>query len=169
MEKQTGGPFWPNKKTLIFMLWSLCSCKAIHSKQVATLNDNRSQTYDELVREKKLAEALSLTCSKYALDCSAIVIDMNENPGFSAVTSTLTSTITLYPVAFSYHGTLPHQGWLAAIIDHENVHRSQSSYIRHIVAPTQERVGNYFFRCWRNDLFLRSACLTSNVSFAISS
>lgn len=135
-----------NIKSLIFLFCALSSCRTARTTEVAELNDDlNAGIYNKLVQEGNLQQALNLTCSKYALDCAATVIDNTQNTGIYAITSTLTNTMTLYPTAFAYLG-MPHQGWLAAIFDHENVHRSQSTYIRHIVDPAQQRIGNYFYQ-----------------------
>jgi hypothetical protein len=45
----------------------------------------------------------------------------------------------VYQGAFEYLG-MPHPGWLASIIEHENLHTRQSMYIRAVVMGPQTRI-----------------------------
>src|SRR5690606_25092242 len=88
--------------------------------------------YDRLVHAGKHELALKITCTKFKLDCKKVKIVKPEKiAGSYAVTVNFTNTIKVSQDAFEYMGR-PHQGWLGAIIFHENIHQKQSMYVRQV-------------------------------------
>lgn len=92
----------------------------------------QEKNFQNLVFQKKYSQALKLVCRLYAIDCKKVKIVKPEDLEEAyAVTANYTNTISISESAFDYNG-IPHDGWLAAIIGHENIHQSQSMYVRQV-------------------------------------
>ena len=141
-------PEFKRSRTCILVLAGLsllASCK----HKAATLKDasqdalTKTNEFDEIFRKavnaERFDEALQLTCAHFALQCKNMGVSPDESKSARAVTYPYTNKIVLYPGAFSFMG-IPHAGWLASIIEHENFHTRQSMYIRAVVMGPQARI-----------------------------
>lgn len=128
--------------------FSATACK--HSNQNASdlasdkktiFRDQRGfdDQFTKLVNSGNLKDALNFSCNKFALKCDHIKISTSDDSRNRAVTYPYTNKIVLYQGAFEYLG-MPHPGWLASIIEHENLHTRQSMYIRAVVMGPQARI-----------------------------
>lgn len=124
------------------------SCKHTSKDQSATIlkqntvhRDQRGydDQFTHLVNSGRLKDALNFACIKFNLKCEHISISQSSDGRNRAVTYPYTNKIVLYPAAFEYLG-MPHPGWLASIIEHENLHTKQSMYIRAVVMGPQARI-----------------------------
>jgi hypothetical protein len=114
---------------------------ALASEQRVIFRNQRGydDQFTKLVNSGKLKEALRFSCEKFTLKCDHISISNSADSRNRAVTYPYTNKIVLYPGAFEYLG-MPHPGWLASIIEHENFHTRQSMYIRAVVMGPQARI-----------------------------
>ncbi|PIP94207.1 MAG: hypothetical protein COW00_13340 [Bdellovibrio sp. CG12_big_fil_rev_8_21_14_0_65_39_13] len=105
----------------------------------------QDDSFDRLVKQKKYAEALKIVCHKFPINCKKVKI---KKPGeleeAYAVTANYTNSISLSESAFEYNGR-PHEGWLAAIIGHENIHQEQSMYVRQVAGVQIRFLSNYYW------------------------
>lgn len=132
----------------IFFIFLVSACKHVAKDSSTVATDRRVifrdlRGYDDhftkLVNSGDLKEGLKFSCKKFSLRCDHISISKSEDSRNRAVTYPYTNKIVLYPAAFEYLG-MPHPGWLASIIEHENLHTRQSMYIRALVMGPQARI-----------------------------
>ena len=146
---------------VILLLSYVTSCKARRTENLSATQEAPSNTtqyfsadsewgsdtlYENYVADKNYKAAMERACGIFGLDCGDITVNPKINLNAKATTSSYSSTITLYANAFSFQGQLRHPGWLAAIIEHEHIHKKQSWYIRSLVSGPQQRfLGDYTY------------------------
>lgn len=135
-------------KACLAILSMVFACKHISKDQSTTTSQQKTlrrdqRGYDDqfthMVTSGRLEDALKFSCDKFDLKCDHISISPSSDTRNRAVTYPYTNKIVLYPGAFEYLG-MPHPGWLASIIEHENLHTRQSMYIRAVVMGPQARI-----------------------------
>jgi len=105
----------------------------------------QESSYASLVHQGKYSEALKIVCQKFPIDCKKVKIkNPSELEQAYAVTANYTNSISLSETAFEYNG-IPHEGWLAAIIGHENIHQEQSMYVRQVAGVQIRFLSNYYW------------------------
>ncbi len=139
------------KYLMIVAAISLCNgtaCKHANQNTSDVLSDKKSifrdqrgfdDQFTKLVNSGNLKDALKFSCDKFSIKCEHISIKTSSDNRNRAVTYPYTNSIVLYQGAFEYLG-MPHPGWLASIIEHENLHTRQSMYIRAVVMGPQARI-----------------------------
>ena len=130
---------------LVFELMMLNACRhpdSLRDQGAAALKGDPvgyDESFKKLVNAGRYEDALHQVCERFKLKCQNISISTAESTGSRAVTHPYTNHIVLYPGAFRFIG-MPHPGWLASIIEHENFHTTQSTYIRAVVVGAQARI-----------------------------
>jgi hypothetical protein len=148
LSKNTGSNLKYSIILTVIFLFNGTACKHAKKDDSDLLSERKSvfrdqRGYDDqftkLVNSGNLKEAMKFSCDKFSIKCGHISIKTSSDNRNRAVTYPYTNQIVLYEGAFEYLG-MPHPGWLASIIEHENLHTRQSMYIRAVVMGPQARI-----------------------------
>lgn len=101
--------------------------------------------FEEAVRSGNFSKALSIICKKYRMDCRKVQVERNmESWGYNL--DLFSGRIIISSQAFTFNGRSPSEGWAAAMVGHELVHRNQSKYVRSVANVRETLFKDYYWR-----------------------